>query len=165
MDDQSVRQPFRRTRADKIRNKLTAEERAVIAQIFSDSSDLIMGGSERLWRLFPPRYNDPARQAAYELEKETTAEERVELVTNFVLCRTLLVDSDLFDEKEADLLLRSLSKLRLFFASLLEIDADDFELPHDAPAEVRLTFDIYNYTGWLLMHLIEAMDPTQATEQ
>jgi hypothetical protein len=161
----NVSQPFRRTRANKIRNKLSATEREVLGRVLSDSSDLVMGDPERLWRLFPPRYHDPVRQAAHDLENESSSEERVELATNFTLCRALLLSNDLLDESEADLLLRSLNKLRLFFASLLQIDEDDFEVPEDAPLELRLTFDIYNYTGWLLMQLIEAMDPTQMTEQ
>lgn len=152
-----MRQPFRRGANGTVKNRLSPSDREIIAQIFEDMATVCMGDRQLLWRLFPPRYDDPARQAGFELESAGSHDSQVELAATFAACRSMLITADVLEVDQADELLRGMNKARLALGSIVNVEDEDFDLPPDADEGVKVAYNVYVYLGWLVSALIDQL--------
>ena len=106
-------------------------------------------------RLFPPAYtNDVERDAGYQvLTRDELLEHRLGALD--VVERT--IDGSVLDEGEMAAWMSSLNALRLIIGTRLEVTEDE-EPPSFDPTDPRgQDYAIYEYLGWLLAHVVEAL--------
>jgi hypothetical protein len=147
---------IRRTPAGEIRIDLPEHERALLRQVADELRGLLGDDvtDPSLRRLFPPAYEDEAREREY---RELT---RGQLVSGRERALEVLretADSDLLTEEEADAWLRALNDARLVLGTRLDVtedlDWDEVGPTHPRAGELAL----YAYLSWLQEQLIDAL--------
>lgn len=133
------------------------EQRSSIIEILGQLADVIAQSPEAAWRLFPPRFDDPARQAAYELESAGSDSSTIEAIEAISHAKALIFGEDELRPDQADFLMRTLNRAKLILATLLGIENEEFALEDDASDQRILLYQCYEYFQFILSQLIDSM--------
>ena len=149
------RKLVKRTRSGEFELRLSEEERAVLRSVGPQLRTLLDGdlADPALRRLFPPAYADePERDREYHaLVRDELADRRKAAVDTLVAT----LDRDRLSEEELTAWMTAINDLRLVLGTRLDVGEDEHGIdPADPEAPM---FALYDYLGWLLGHLVEAV--------
>jgi uncharacterized protein DUF2017 len=144
-----------RTRGGWYRLRLNPEERAILADLPAQLTEILESRDPALRRLFPPAYaDDPRRSAEFDrlMREDLLARHRSNLDT---LRRTASIER--LTQEEMTSWLGALNALRLTLGTRLDVDEDhhELDLPESDPRFVPMI--VYGYLGGLQEEIVEAM--------
>lgn len=123
----------------------------------SQASNLALQNQELTWRIFPPRYSDPASQAEFELSNTETSSDAISLAASLTLSSSIITEKERLSVEEALSVVRDANKVRLMLAEILKITEESYEPPSHASKDIAFTFDVYNYLGWIISELTDVI--------
>jgi hypothetical protein len=146
-----------RARDGSVRLRIPHEERELLRALPDQLREMLVTDDAATRRLFPPAHpDDPEREAEYrELTRGALLEDR--LAGLDVVEATL--DADRLDPEQASAWLTTLNAARLVLGTQLGVTGETAEerIPPDHPDVMRHT--VYDYLGWLVAQLVEALAP------
>jgi hypothetical protein len=153
-----MKSPFKRQGEDTIKVRINDRERDVLSNYLEQISNIVLSDINLSWRLFPPIFDDPVRQAEYELDSQSREDaKQFEVASSFSVSAEMIRRKDFLNSVEATTLLQDLNKARLVLAEILGIKDESFNQSSLGSDELRFIFDVYNYLGWIVSELIETL--------
>ncbi|SHE49497.1 protein of unknown function [Ferrithrix thermotolerans DSM 19514] len=153
-----MKSPFKRQGEDTIKVRINDRERDVLSNYLEQISNIVLSDINLSWRLFPPIFDDPVRQAECELDSQSREDaKQFEVASSFSVSAEMIRRKDLLNSVEATTLLQDLNKARLVLAEILGIKDESFNQSSLGSDELRFIFDVYNYLGWIVSELIETL--------
>jgi hypothetical protein len=153
-----MKSPFKRQGEDTIKVRINDRERDVLSNYLEQISNIVLSDINLSWRLFPPIFDDPVRQAEYELDSQSREDaKQFEVASSFSISAEMIRRKDFLNSVEATTLLQDLNKARLVLAEILGIKDESFNQSSLGSDELRFIFDVYNYLGWIVSELIETL--------
>ncbi len=151
-----ARDRVRRRGEGRYQVRLRPNERVLVADLVGQLREQLLASTDdpAVRRLFPPAYpNDAERDAGYQvLTRDELLEHRLSALD--VVERTL--DGSDLDHAEMTAWMGTLNALRLVLGTRLNVDEDLPDLDRADP--MAPAYAVYEYLGWLLSQVIDALD-------
>jgi len=138
-----MKSPFKRQGEDTIKVRINDRERDVLSNYLEQISNIVLSDINLPWRLFPPIFDDPVRQAEYELDSQSREDaKQFEVASSFSVSAEMIRRKDFLNSVEATTLLQDLNKARLVLAEILGIKDESFNQSSLGSDELRFIFDV-----------------------